>query len=272
MRSSEQLISKLIELKENNSISSYSHIKNIIKNQRIPIAYTEIKPFKLIRYRKHNNDENFFESAEQLSYRNDILNINHFGRANEPGQGFFYCTDNNNQNTVIAEAVSVFRGNEDSDEEILTIGAWNLKENLKLAMILPSKENAGINDEFDKMKDSYNNLEDSSEFEDLKNFNEFLAKEFTLDLERHKSNYKITCAFSNYIKEQFPEVDGIMYASIKSEFNGTNIVLWPEVVDKKTEFFAARKSIFKRTATKTFTEVKTFDSKSYDSLLDKISW
>ena len=272
MRSSAQLIPKLIELKEDNSISSYSHIKNIITNQRIPIAYTEIKPFKLIRYRRHNKGENFFENAKQLSYRNEILNINHFGRANEPGQGFFYCNDNNNQNTGIAEAVSVFRGNEDSDEEILTIGVWNLKEKLKLAMILPSSENTGINGEFDKMKESYNNIDNSAEFEDLKIFNEFLAKEFTLDLEKHKSNYKITCAFSNYIKEQFPEVDGIIYASIKSEFKGTNIVLWPEVVDKKTEFSAARKSIFKRIANKTFAEVKTYDSKGYDCQLDKISW
>jgi hypothetical protein len=106
----------------------------------------------------------------------------------------------------------------------------------------------------------------------MKNLSEFLAKEYTLDLEKHKSNYKITCAFSNYIKEQFPEVDGIIYASIKSEYNGTNIVLWPEVVDEKTEFFAARKSIFKRFPNKTFAEVQAFDSKSYDSVLDKISW
>jgi hypothetical protein len=49
MRTSDELIAKLTELKESNSISSYPHIKNIIKNQRIPIAYTEIKPFKLIR-------------------------------------------------------------------------------------------------------------------------------------------------------------------------------------------------------------------------------
>lgn len=272
MRPSEQIIAKLKELKEDNSISSYTHIKNILKNQLIPIVYSEFKPFRLIRYRRHNTNENFFESSEELSYRKDILNINKFGRLNEPGQGYFYCNDNNNQSTGIAEIVSVFRGNEESNEEILTIGTWNIKENLKLAMILPNNENIGINSEFDKMKELYNQFEESEEFEDLKILNEFLANEFTLDLEKHKSNYKITCAFSNYIKEQFPEIDGIIYASIKSEFNGTNIVLWPEVVDKKIEFFAARKSIFKRVVDKNFTEVKVFDNKSYDSKNDKIIW
>ena len=64
-----------------------------------------------------------------------------------------------------------------------------------------------------------------------------------MDLEKHKSNYKITCAFSNYIKEKFPEIDGIIYASVKSEFKGTNIVLWPEVVDEKLDFVAAKTKI-----------------------------
>lgn len=209
---------------------------------------------------------------DELSYRKDILNLKNFGSANEPGQGFFYCNDNNNQNTGISESVSIFRGNEECNEEILTIGVWNLKESIKLAMILPSEEIVGINQEFDEMKYIYNNFENSKEFEGLKNFNEFLVKEFTLDLKKHKSNYKITCAFSNYIREQFPEVDGIIYTSIKSEYQGTNIVLWPEVVDKKIEFFAARKSIFKRLYDNTFVEIQKFDSKKYNKQTGKISW
>ncbi|MEH6706101.1 MAG: hypothetical protein V7691_15000 [Galbibacter orientalis] len=272
MKASEELIKRINELKEQDTISSYSHIKNILKNQIIPIPLYECKPFKLIRYRRHNKGEEFFEQSHQLSYRTDILNIKNFGRLNEPGQGLFYCNDNKNQNTGISEAVSIFRGKEDSNEEILTIGAWDLKESLNLAMILPTIENSGKNSEFDEMKKFYDGFEQTEEFQDLKNFNEFLAKEFTLDLQKHKTNYKITCAFSNYIKEKVPEIDGIIYASVKSEFEGTNIVLWPEVVDKKLEFGAARKSIFKRVANKTFIEVKTIDSKDYDKKLDKIYW
>ena len=139
-------------------------------------------------------------------------------------------------------------------------------------MILPTEKNSGKNSEFDKMREFYNGFDKNEEFEDLKIFNEFLANEFTLDLENQKSNYKITCAFSNYIKEKFPEVDGIIYASVKSEFNGTNMVLWPEVVDEKLNFGVARKSIFKRVADKTFVEVKTFDSAEYDNKSDEIKW
>jgi len=66
---SKEIIEKLSELKADNSISSYPHIKNILKNQRISIACTEVKPFKLIRYRRHNetNKNHFFESSKELS-------------------------------------------------------------------------------------------------------------------------------------------------------------------------------------------------------------
>ena len=168
--------------------------------------------------------------------------------------------------------MSIFRGNEDSNEEILTIGAWDLNASLNLAMILPTAVNSGKNSEFDEMKKFYDGFEQSDEFADLKNFNEFLANEFTLDIQKHKSNYKITCAFSNYIKEKIPEVDGIIYASVKSEFEGTNIVLWPKAVDRKLEFVAARKSVFKRVVDKTFVEVKVHDSKGYDKETDQIIW
>jgi hypothetical protein len=274
MNVSDQIISKLTELKESNSISSYSHIKNILKNQNIIIPFTEIKPFKLIRYRRHNdnNRNELFKSSEDLTYRKDIMSIDKFGRANEPGQGFFYCNDHKNQNTGISEIVSIFRGNENSSEEILTISAWNVKEKLILGMILPIDENKGKNKEFDQMKEFYNNYEDSPRFEDLKNLNEFLAKEYTLDLDKHKSNYLITCAFSNYLKDKYPNLDGIIYCSVKCEYEGTNIVLWPETINKKVEFVAARKSVFKKVKYKTMFEGQIIESKSYDSEKDIICW
>lgn len=273
MTVSELLINKLSELKGDNSISSYSHIKNILYNQLIPIPYSEDKPFKLIRYRRHNdcNRNKLFDSSEDLTYRKDILDIRNFGRANEPGQGFFYCNDNFNQNTGIAEIVSMFRGNENSEEEVLTIGAWNVKESLKLAIIVP-QSNTENQKELEKIESFYNQLVQGEELEDLKNFINFIAKEYSLDIEKDKSNYKITSAFSNYIRDNFPEIDGIIYSSMKSEHTGTNIVLWPETADKKLEFVAARKSVFKRKKDKTYIEEQIVESKDYDIENDKINW
>ena len=153
MKPSEQIIERLNLLKEMDNISSYSHIKNILKNQIIPVPLLEYKPFRLIRYRRHNKGEIFFEYSHELSYRTDILNIHNFGRANEPGQGLFYCNDNKNQETGISEAVSIFRGNTKSKEEILTIGAWDLNKSLNLVMILPAEQNS-VKDGIQKPKNS----------------------------------------------------------------------------------------------------------------------
>lgn len=273
MNTSELLINKLEELKADNSISSYSHIKNILYNQIIPIPYTEDKPFKLIRYRRHNdcNRNKLFDSSEELTYRKDILDIQNFGRANEPGQGFFYCNDNFNQNTGITEIVSMFRGNENSEEEVLTIGAWNVKESLRLAIILP-QSNTENKKELEKVENFYSQLVQGEELEDLKNFINFIAKEYSLDIEKDKSNYKITSAFSNYIRDNFPEIDGIIYSSIKSEHTGTNIILWPETADRKLEFVVSRKSVFKKKKDKTYIEEQIVESKGYDIENDKIIW
>jgi len=273
MNISQLLIDKLEELKEDDSISSYSHIKNILYNQIIPIPYAEVHPFKLIRYRRHNDcDRNkLFDTSEDLTYNKDVLNIRKFGRANEPGQGFFYCNDNLNQDTGIAEIVSIYRGNKNNEEEVLTIGVWNLKVSLKLAIITcpPNKENKK---EVKKIENFYSQLVQGNQLEDVKNLINFIAREYSLDIEKDKSNYKITSAFSNYVRDNFPEIDGIMYSSIKSEHTGTNIVLWPETVNSKLEFDVARKSVFKNVRDKKYLEEQIIESKGYDAANDKIAW
>ena len=193
-----QIIKKIKELKDEESYESYSHIKNILKNQRIITQCLQYQPHKLIRYRRHlENDPLYFEHSTELEFRRDILNISKFGRCNESGQGFFYCNDNRNENTGLAESLSLFRGNSQSIEESFTIGAWNLNAPLKLAVILPSEDLKGKNIELDELKSSFNEFQNDLDFEELKILIEFIANEYTLDLIKEKSNYKVTCAFSN---------------------------------------------------------------------------
>jgi hypothetical protein len=75
-----------------------------------------------------------------------------------------------------------------------------------------------------------------------------------------------------YIKGCFKEIDGIMYASVKSEHQGINIVLWPEVVEKKLKFFGARKSVFKKVNHKEFFEAEINESLGYNEKTDEINW
>ncbi|MCW5518497.1 RES domain-containing protein [Aureitalea sp. L0-47] len=270
-----EIIDRLRILKDKNTAESYAHIKNILKNQRIPLPLFDIQEFervKLVRYRRHNNGEDYFRNIEDLTYRKDILLISHFGRCNEPGQGIFYCNDHNNQETGIVESVSVFRGNADSQEEVFTIGAWSLTKPLRLGMILPLELNRGKNPQFDQMRESFMQFENSEYFEELMELVDYLALEFSLDLEKQDSNYLITSAFTNYFREVF-DVDGLLYASVKADLEGTNIVLWPESVDNKLEFYAARKQSFQRDpGTNSFWQIGSEETESFDLNTGIINW
>lgn len=273
MTESQILIDRLKELKNDNSCESYTHIKNILANQIFLVPFVIYKPFKLIRTRSHRKNEILFEKIDDLTFRKDILNINYFGRANEPGQGFFYCNDNLNEGTGFSESMNVFRNNPNSQNETITIGAWDVTRELKLAVVLPSEYKEIGSSLFNTAKKSYNLLDDgSSNFKQLKAMLEFIANEFTLDKEKDNSNYKITCAFVNYIKDKFPDVDGVVYASVKSALKGENIVLWEEVAEENLILVEARKRTFKLNGYKDFLETEYCDTEHIDYNLGIVKW
>ena len=274
MKNVYDLIEELRSLKQLNTLEAYDRIKKVLYEYSIPINVVEHNPFKIIRYRRHNNGEEIFNNVSELSYRIDLEKITNFGRCNEPKQGFFYCADNRNEVAGISELVTVFRGEENSEDEILTVGAWKVKNPLLLAMILPPVSKRGLNPEFNQMALFYDKFnEDFFDFQAMRPLVEFLAKEFTLDTTRDNSNYLLTAAFTNYVKDKAPNLDGLMYASVKAELKDTNIVLFPNAVDTKLEFEAARKRGFKRVPrSKSFIEIETKDSTSVNLDNGKISW
>lgn len=269
----EILIDRLKDLKNDVSSESYIHIKNILANQILPIPFISYKPFRLMRTRSHRKGEVLFENIEDLTFRKDILNINYFGRANEPGQGLFYCNDNLNEGTGFSESMNVFRGNPNSNEEKITIGAWDIDRELNLAVILPSEYKEIDSSLINSATKSYNLIDDGTEnYKDLKVMLEFIANEFTLDIIKDKSNYKITSAFTNYIKDKFSSVDGIVYASVKSALKGENIVLWEKTAEENLKLIGARKRTFKLINYKEYFETEYCDSDEIDYNSGEIKW
>jgi hypothetical protein len=57
MKTAEILINRLKELKNSETVSSYTHIKNILYNQLIPVPVCVYKPFTIIRTRTHKDSE-----------------------------------------------------------------------------------------------------------------------------------------------------------------------------------------------------------------------
>jgi len=273
MKDVETIINKLKSLKSDNSPGSYTHIKNILANQILPIPFISYKPFKLVRTRSHEKGEVFFKKIDDLTFRKDILNIDFFGRANEPGQGLFYCNDNLNEDTGFSESMNIYRNHPDSTEEIITLGAWDVDRELNLAIILPSEYKTIESSLINSSSKSYKLLDDGSDYyNQLKIMLEYIADEFTLDTIKDNSNYKITCAFVNYIKVKFPDVDGIIYASVKSALKGENIVLWENAAEKNLKLIAARKRTFRLIGKKEFFETEYCDSNNIDYDSGEIEW
>ena len=273
MSVAQEIIKDLLESKKLNSIDGYNEIKRILFSQIIVIPYMQKYPNLIVRYRRHNNGENYFENIADISYRTDVEKIKSFGRCNEPKQSIFYCNEFDYEKTGIVESVTVFRDKADSHEEIFTVGAWRVNEPLNLGVILPLKEQNGKLTELDEMRDIFEKHEDSARFDDLKIFVNFLAKEFTLDTIKDNSNYHITAAFTNYIKGKLPDLDGFMYASVKDKLEGINMALLPKTVDKKLKLVAAKKRHFKRTpGTNEFWEVDGNETKDIDRKSGAIHW
>lgn len=106
----------LKEAKDNRSIESYIYIKNILNSIEFAIPFTKFsKDYRFVRTRVHSEGEDFFTNISDLSHRKDVQNIKIFGRANEPGQSFFYCS--NNDSLSLFETSEIARKQENKQFE-----------------------------------------------------------------------------------------------------------------------------------------------------------
>lgn len=259
--------------KDEESIESYIYIKNVLNSIEFIVPTTTYsKGTILIRSRTHDQNDNFFETVDQISYRQDIQNIKNFGRANEPGQSVFYCS--NNQQVSFAETCSIVRQSEEKDFEYITTGLWITTEDITLANLLPNENTMGQHAEFDKSTKSFENLIDAQNDESafvVRSLLQFLSKEFSTSIKENSNHYKITSAFTNYVFS-LDKADGILYPSTIYPKEGFNFALRPEVADEKMKFYAARRIKMERVGDKTYNEVEKIESEISKSDDNIIKW
>ncbi|MCA1762895.1 MAG: hypothetical protein LC664_07885, partial [Flavobacteriales bacterium] len=108
IREIEDFIDMLESFNRSEGYFAYSFIKNALAQLEFPIAKCTLQPgHKLIRGRVHTNNEDFFHKISDISYRKDLFLIKDFGRANEPCQSMFYCSDN--PKTAFIETCTITR-------------------------------------------------------------------------------------------------------------------------------------------------------------------
>ena len=276
----EELITVIKSFDKIESYFSYPFIKNALNEILFPVPKCIIpKGKRLIRGRVHKNHENFFLKISDISYHREPFLIKDFGRANEPCQSIFYCSDN--EVTAYIETCTIAREDLDKDSEMITWGIWEVAKDIDISYVIGSPEIPTENQTLNSLTQTFikfinNNLEDK---EQLLLLHDFLSKQFQIEAKGHHSLYKISCAYSNWIYNQkfidnsnneF-EAAGIMYKSSIWPKEGMNIALKSEIVDSSLKLIEVRRDNIIRRGN-FYDGSNTITTKNIDTINDKIIW
>lgn len=220
----------------------YLLLKKSIKRIPIPLAKfhynTEVDRARL------NRDNELFTKIDDLGYIKDQFVIENylseFGRANKPHQVMFYAGVKTSsivtpRVTAIAETSKLFQDKDGKnlEGEKYTISRWRTKKEFFVAEIVFAKD-AIINNP-DIKKAYENQIKFAHELNEVdiefyKEFLIFISEEFARKIEKN-DDYKISVAYTNLILEH-PDVEGVVFPSVQTNYFGANIVLPPLTVDK----------------------------------------
>jgi hypothetical protein len=263
------------------SYSSYTFIRNLFNNLNFPIPKCIIpKGMKLLRARVHKNNEKFFNCISEISYNSQPLIIKDFGRANEPCQSIFYCSDN--QNVSFVETCTIAREDLDKDSELITWGVWEVVKDIEISYIIGCNTDKNKNETLKNLTDCFTEFLRNMPIqiqETLPLFLNFVSDQFKIEAKGHHSLYKISCAYSNWVygktlidnDNNFNENTGVMYCSSIWPDEGMNIALKSNIVDSSLRLIDVRRDNIVRNGNDYFGS-ETITAKSINIEMNTIFW
>lgn len=278
------LLSQLVDFSQKKSTDLYQSIKDSLYKYQFPFPIITIpKGWNLFRGRVHKQNESYFENWSDYSSIKEISQIKSFGRANEPKQSIFYCSDN--QTTAAFEVSKISRQNYRPETEHISVGVWNVLKDLRVGVVPINSTIKNLNVTTQNLHNQYKNL--LEHFENIGidipvDLLDFISDEFSQDAKNIESNYVISCAFANYMFDtrgfdsyyrRNIKLDGILYSSVQYEKEGMNLALNPKVINgNKIKLI----SVFKRTAHKinenTYRDVDLEIAKGINYKSGRIKW
>ena len=241
-----EALAKLKELSLQLDKVEFSDIIDLLKNsiQKIPVPIAKLHPNTAIDRARKNEGEKLFKSVDQLSYITDpyvIQNIlTEFGRANNPHEALFYAAVESTlighqRITAIAETSKLFqeRRGVSFDGELYTVSRWRNSEELLLAEVVFAQAAIDINPDTKKAFEAQSEFAKSQGTEDIDfylDFLVFISEQFARPAVTH-NDYKISTAYKELIFSK-PNIHGIAFPSVQTNYYGQNIVLPPSIVDK----------------------------------------
>lgn len=269
----ENVINKLKEI-DLKSEKAYDNINELIEKgfQRLPIpVYIMPKNVRFCRCRR-NKDIPRFNEVQQLWHREDIENIRSFGRANEPQQSVFYCSEI--RPTALCETSEAIRGDTSIEKEVITTGLWELKDNIRLAAVVHTDKTREKNDLTNFHGRNFDNLTDiqfPGEIIKVNKILNFFSDEFAKYVDDGNDyEYKISCAFSNFA---YRTCDGIFYPSVRFNYEGMNYAFKPDImIGKKLVLLEACEDTFIRNGEKSYKNTIHINTKNVDYGTMKLMW
>lgn len=239
---------KLKDYSKNLNTVLYEEIYNLLKNGigKIPLPLAKVRLNAHIDRARANNGVELFKHINDLGYikdKNVIDNVlTSFGRANCPHQVMFYgaletSLIDKQRLTAIAETSHVFRvaGTDCVEGKHYTVSRWETQKEFLVVEVVFSeyalKNNPEIADSFEKQKkmlQEHNLPQKEMDFQ--LEFLKFISEQFSKKV-TDPDEYKISVAYTN-LALLHPDVSGITYPSVQTEYFGVNIVLPTETVDK----------------------------------------
>ncbi|WP_394677339.1 RES domain-containing protein [uncultured Sphingobacterium sp.] len=227
---------------------SYNEIINIINREiLLPVVVTEVRAGNFIERVRINRKNEIFTSKNELSYRTDIENIKTFGRANAPGSSIFYGAVISSpiqlpRIVALAETEEVLRGKEKGmvDKDILiTISRWQIIKNMHLSEMVFKRDRIANTPEIEKAYQFHLKLFRENMPEEnvqiLISILEFYSEEFAKPKITTDADYKISAAYAESIFKT-GRVHGIIYPSVRTDYEGSNVALLPQTVDEHLQF------------------------------------
>ena len=152
-----ELLDFITNNRNDNSFRGYKLILNKLLEYTIPFPTSTLsKGSILLRARVHMKNEDYYRFIRELGHRVDNDRIETFGRANEPTQSIFYCSDN--YDVAFFETSMIARHNLALPVEIITIGIWEVKEDIRVACFTADKNTGGLNRTIDGLQNDFENL------------------------------------------------------------------------------------------------------------------
>jgi len=247
MTEQEKALNELISYRNKLHEIEYDDIKTLIREsiRFIPVTTAKLHKGESIDRVRLNGKVDFFKSQSQLSYISDqdIIDkyLTEFGRANKPHEPLFYgalrsTQIQQNRLTAYFETSQMIHDKDSINltGELFTVSRWEVQNELIIAEIVFSDDALATNpDTLYSFNNQIAQLKESEHREIALRQLQLFSNEYSREVKSHH-DYKISVAYSDLLLNEYG-VDAIAFPSVKSGYQGQNIVFKPEAVNNHLE-------------------------------------